>query len=53
MSYMAKAASVSIRELQQNLKAVMRRVERRQVIEVTRRRRAVARLTPLAYRAAA
>ena len=39
--------SISIRELQQNLKRVMARVERGQVIEVTRRRRPVARLTPV------
>jgi prevent-host-death family protein len=43
---MAKA-TVSVRELQQNLKRVMARVERGQVIEVTRRRRSVARLTPM------
>jgi prevent-host-death family protein len=48
MSYMAKTSTISIRELQQNLKQVMQRVERGQVIEVTRRRRAVARLSPLA-----
>lgn len=48
MSYMAKAATVSIRELQQNLKRVMQRVERGQVVDVTRRRRAVARLSPVA-----
>ena len=41
-------ASVSIRELQQNLKRVVARVERGEVIEVTRRRRPVARLTPAA-----
>jgi prevent-host-death family protein len=46
MSYMAKA-SVSIRELQQNLKRVMARVERGEVVEVTRRRRPVARLAPV------
>ena len=46
MSYMQKA-SISIRELQQNLKRVMARVERGQVIEVTRRRRPVARLAPM------
>jgi len=40
-------ASVSIRELQQNLKRVLARVERGQVIEVTRRRRPVARLAPM------
>jgi prevent-host-death family protein len=39
--------SISIRELQQNLKRVMARVERGQVIEVTRRRRPVARLAPM------
>ena len=39
--------TVSIRELQQNLKRVMARVERGQVIEVTRRRRPVARLAPM------
>lgn len=46
MSYMGKA-TISIRELQQNLKRVMARVERGQVIEVTRRRRPVARLAPM------
>lgn len=46
MSDMAKS-TVSIRELQQNLKRVMARVERGQAIEVTRRRRPVARLTPV------
>lgn len=44
---MAKSSTISIRELQQNLKQVMERVERGQVVEVTRRRRAVARLSPL------
>jgi prevent-host-death family protein len=39
--------SVSVRELQQNLKSVMERVEGGQVIEVTRRRRPVARLVPI------
>jgi len=39
--------SVSVRELQQNLKRIMARVERGQVIEVTRRRRPVARLAPV------
>jgi prevent-host-death family protein len=43
---MAKS-TVSVRELQQNLKRVMARVERGQEIEVTRRRRPVARLTPV------
>jgi prevent-host-death family protein len=46
MLYMAKASTISIRELQQNLKQVMQRVERGQVVEVTRHRRAVARLSP-------
>jgi prevent-host-death family protein len=46
MSYMAKA-SVSVRELQQNLKRVMARVEGGETIEVTRRRRPVARLAPV------
>lgn len=39
--------TISIRELQQNLKRVLARVERGQVIEVTRRRRPVARLAPM------
>jgi len=46
MLYMQKT-SISIRELQQNLKRVLERVERGQVIEVTRRRRPVARLAPM------
>jgi prevent-host-death family protein len=46
MSYMSRT-SVSIRELQQNLKRVMARVERGQVVEVTRRNRPVARLAPV------
>lgn len=45
---MAKSSTISIRELQQNLKRVMQSVERGQVVEVTRRRRPVARLSPLA-----
>jgi prevent-host-death family protein len=45
MSNMGK--SISIRELQQNLKRVMARVERGEVVEVTRRRRPVARLSPI------
>lgn len=45
MLYMRKA-TVSVRELQQNLKQVLARVERGQVIEVTRHRRPVARLSP-------
>lgn len=51
MSYVAKN-SVSIRELQQNLKRVMARVERGETVEVTRRRRAVARLGPVTSSAA-
>lgn len=42
-------SSISIRELQQNLKHTLDRVERGQVIDVTRRRRAVARLVPIAH----
>ena len=45
--------SISVRELQQNLKRVMARVERGEVIEVTRRRRPVARLAPMPSEAAA
>jgi prevent-host-death family protein len=40
-------SSVSVRELQQNLKRVMARVERGETLEVTRRRRPVARLAPI------
>ena len=47
MSYMDKNKSVSVRELQQNLKRVIARVERGEVVEVTRRRRPVARLAPV------
>ncbi len=36
-----------MRELQQNLKRVMARVERGEVLEVTRRRRPVVRLAPV------
>jgi prevent-host-death family protein len=46
MLYMA-TKSISIRELQQNLKSVIERVARGQVIEVTRRHRPVARLGPV------
>lgn len=46
MSNMART-TVSVRELQQNLKRVIARVEQGHVIEVTRRRRSVARLTPI------
>lgn len=45
MSYMA--ATVSVRELQQNLKRVMAQVERGETVEVTRHRRPVARLAPI------
>jgi prevent-host-death family protein len=44
---MTDMKSVSVRELQQNLKRVMARVERGEVVEVTRRRRPVARLGPV------
>jgi prevent-host-death family protein len=47
MLYMKKATNISIRELQQNLKRVIARVERGQIVEVTRHRRPVARLAPL------
>ena len=47
MSYMKKATNISIRELQQNLKGVIARVERGQIVEVTRHRRPVARLEPM------
>ena len=40
-------SSVSVRELQQNLTRVMARVERGEVVEVTRRRPPVARLAPV------
>ena len=46
MLYMQKT-SISVRELQQNLKRVMARVERGQVIVVTRRHQPVARLAPV------
>jgi prevent-host-death family protein len=44
---MRKVANISIRELQQNLKQVIARVERGQIVEVTRHRRPVARLAPM------
>jgi prevent-host-death family protein len=48
LSYkMTDMKTVSVRELQQNLKRVMARVERGEVVEVTRRRRPVARLAPV------
>jgi prevent-host-death family protein len=40
-------STVSVRELQQNLKRVLARVERGETVEVTRRRRPVARLAPV------
>ena len=46
MSYMGRT-SVSVREFQQNLKRVMARVERGEVVEVTRRNRPVAQLAPV------
>ena len=45
MSYMGR--TVSVRELQQNLKRVMARVERGETVDVTRRRKAVVRLSPV------
>lgn len=47
MLCMNKVANISIRELQQNLKRVIARVERGQIVEVTRHRRPVARLAPM------
>jgi prevent-host-death family protein len=44
---MRKAINISIRELQQNLKRVIARVEQGQIVEVTRHRRPVARLEPI------
>jgi len=38
---------VTVRELQQNVRRVMEQVERGETVEVTRRRRPVARLTPI------
>jgi prevent-host-death family protein len=43
-----KPGTVSMRELQQNLKKVIARVERGETVELTRRRRVVARLVPAA-----
>ena len=43
---MAKT-SVSVRELQQNLKRVIARVEQGETVEVTRRRKPVAHLAPV------
>jgi prevent-host-death family protein len=47
MLYMKKSGSISIRELQQNLKGVMARVARGEVFEVTRHRRPIAQLAPI------
>ena len=47
LSYMTE---VSIRELQQNLRQVMQKVERGEALIVTRRRRPIARLVPLRER---
>lgn len=44
---MSNMEKVSVRELQQNLKRVMERVERGETVEVTRRHRPVARLAPV------
>jgi prevent-host-death family protein len=38
--------TVSVRELQQKLKTVLQRVERGETVELTRRRRVIARLSP-------
>ena len=42
-----KPATVSMRELQQNLKTMIERVERGETLELTRRRRVIARLVPV------
>lgn len=42
-----KRVSISVRELQQNLKRVIARVERGETVEVTRRRTPVAHLAPV------
>jgi len=47
MLEMKKVTSISIRELQQNLKQVMGRVAHGQVFEVTRHRQPIARLIPM------
>jgi prevent-host-death family protein len=43
-----KKGSVSMRELQQNLKQVIARVEQGEAVQLTRRRRVIARLVPVA-----
>lgn len=45
--------SLSVRELQQNIKQVMDRVQRGETVEVTRRRRPVARIVPVSRPATA
>jgi prevent-host-death family protein len=52
MSCMRRNATVSVRELQQNLKRVMTQVEQGHVVDVTRRRRPIARLMPIRPQAA-
>lgn len=42
--------TVTVRELQQNIKRVLDRIERGESFEVTRRRHPVARLSPIAKR---
>lgn len=42
--------SVSVRELQKNMKAILARVENGETIEVTRRREVVGRLSPVRQR---
>jgi antitoxin (DNA-binding transcriptional repressor) of toxin-antitoxin stability system len=44
---MAYIGAVSIRELRQNLRRVLARVDRGEVVEVRRRRKTVARLAPV------
>jgi antitoxin (DNA-binding transcriptional repressor) of toxin-antitoxin stability system len=39
-------STVTVRELQKNLKRTLLRVERGETLQITRRRRTVARLTP-------
>jgi prevent-host-death family protein len=43
-----KPATISMRELQQNLKKVIERVERGETVYLSKRRRVVARLVPAA-----
>ena len=42
-----KPVTISMRELQQNLKTVIERVERGETLALTRRRRVIARLVPV------